>query len=373
MTSTNKIRVGIVGAGNWAEYGHIPALQLLPEYEITAIHSRNLEKARSLAARHGIAFATDSLESLVTHPYVDLVLALNPAPNHASAVRAAIAAGKDVYSEWPLTPSTAASRELLQLARDAGVRHLVGLQRRLGADYRYLRDLLAQGYIGELRSVRLHVSVEYFQKQRPAKLYFTVPEENFSSLLSIYGGHFLDAVFANVGQPDSLQALTVNQFKEVTLIETNETLPHVLADQVILGGTFPNGAVFTVHLEAGKRNNFGMQLDLTGSEGDLKIWNRTSFGDAFNVIEGARGDGQVLQVLPVPADYDWLVSNDLGGSQRELASLYAAHARDVRDGTSTAPTFADAVAMHGLLDKIEQSDRSGHRVALPAARPAEPA
>ena len=365
MNNSTPIRVGIVGAGNWAEYGHIPALKLLPEYTITAVHSRDQEKADAVAARHGIAFATNSLEALVTHPEVDLVLVLNPAPSHAEAVRTTIAAGKDVYSEWPLTPTTAASKELLELAQGAGVRHLAGLQRRLGADYRYVHDLLAEGYIGELRSLRLHVSVEYFQKERPASLYFTVPEGNFSSLLSIYGGHFLDAVFTNVGQPDSLQALTVNQFKEVTLIETGETLPHTLADQVILSGTFPNGAVYSVHLEAGKRNNFGMQLDLTGSTGDLKIWNRTSFGDAFNVIEGAQGNAQTMEVLQVPTSYDWLPPNTLGGSQRELASLYAAHARDVRDGTSTAPTFADALAMHGLLDQIDLSNRTGQRAALP--------
>jgi predicted dehydrogenase len=364
MTTITPIRVGIVGAGNWAEYGHIPALTLLPEYRITAIHSRSLAKAATLADRHRIAFATDSLQALVEHPDVDLVLVLNPAPSHAEAVRAAIAAGKDVYSEWPLTPTTAASKELLELAEGAGVRHLAGLQRRLGADYRYLADLLADGYIGELRSLRLHVSVEYFQKLRLASLYFTVPEENFSSLLSIYGGHFLDAVFANLGQPDSLQALLVNQFKEITLIGTGETLPHTLADQVVLAGTFPNGAVYSVHLEAGKRNNFGMQLDLTGSSGDLKVANRTSFGDAFNVIEGAQGDAQAMQVLPVPASYDWLPENSLGGSQRELASLYAAHARDVRDGTATAPTFADAVAMHALLDQVALSNRSGQRVTL---------
>ena len=213
------------------------------------------------------------------------------------------------------------------------------------------------------------MSVEYFQKLRKASPYFTVPEENFSSLLSIYGGHFLDAIFTTLGHPDSINALLVNQFKEVTLIETGETLPHVLADQVLLNGTFPNGAVLSVQLEAGKRNNFGMQLDLTGSEGDLKMWNRTSFGDAFNIIEGARGDGQALQVLPVPARYNWLGGTPpdgtaLGGSPHELASLYAAHARDVREGSRTAPSFADAVAMHELLDRIDSANRSGQRVAL---------
>ena len=361
-----KIRVGLVGVGNWAEYGHIPALKLLPDYAIVAVYSRSRDKAETLAARHGIRYAVDTLQALVEHPEVDLVIVLTPAPQHEEAIRAAIGAGKDVYCEWPLTPSAALSEELTALAKRAGVRHIVGLQRRLGADYRYMHDLLANGHIGELRSVRLHISVEYFQQQRIASLYFTVPAVNFSSLLSIYGGHFLDAIFTMLGHPRSISALTVNQFKQVTLIETGEVLPHTNADQVVLSGVFDNGAVLSVHLEAGKRNNFGVQLDLTGSKGDLKLSNRTSFGDSHNVIEAAQGDAQPLRELPVPAAYDWLPPNTLGGSQRELANLYAAYARDIRDGSELAPTFADAIAMHALIGQIEISDKEGRRVDLAA-------
>jgi predicted dehydrogenase len=360
-----KIRVGVIGAGTWAEYGHLPALKLLPEYELTAIYSRSGVKAGELVERHGFKYAVDTMEALVSHPEVDLVLVLTPAPQHEQGIRAAIAAGKDVYCEWPLTPSTALSRELTALAQQAGVRTLVGLQRRLAPGYRYLRDVMAQDYIGELRSVRMHISVEYFQRERPASLYYTVPEANFSSLLSIYGGHFLDALFSTmVGFPQSLSALTINQFKEVTLVETGEKLPHSSPDQVVLAGTFPNGAALTVHLEAGKRNNYGVQLDITGSKGDLKVSNTTSFGDAFNVIEGARGDAKPLAVLTIPAEYQWLPASELGSSVLELANLYAAHARDVATGSTLAPTFEDAITMHELMEQIIESDKSGRRVNL---------
>ena len=364
--SSKKIRVGLIGVGHWAEYGHLPALQLLPDYELTAVHSRSPEKAAELALRHGIRFALDSVEALVNHPQVDLVLVLNTAPQHEATVRAAIAAGKDVYCEWPLTPSKAVSQELIALAEKAGVRHIVGLQRRLNPDYRYVRDLLKDGYIGELRSVRLHVSVEYFQRERLAALHFTIPPENFSSLLSIYGGHYFDAVFSMLGHPQSISALTVNQFPEVMLIETGEVLKHTTADQVLVNGTFSNGAVLTVHIEAGKRSNHGIQLDLTGTQGDLKIWNTTSFGDQFNTIEAAQGDSQPMHTLTVPPRYNWLPENDLGGSQQELAHLYAAYANDVRDGTQVAPTMADALRMHELIDAIEISNRDGVRLKLQA-------
>jgi predicted dehydrogenase len=362
--SVNKIRVGIVGAGTWAEYGHIPSLALLPEFALTAVYSRSLDKAHALAARHGIAYPVTSLQALVAHPEVDLVLVLNQAPQHEAAIRAAIAAGKDVYSEWPLTTSTAVSAELAALAEEAGVRHVVGLQRRLSPGYRYMSDLLAEGYIGALRSVRMHVSVDAFGARRMGYLAYTVPTENFSDLLPIFGGHFLDILFRHFGFPRTLSALTANQITQVTIVDTGETLPRTNPDQVLVTGTFANGAVLTVQIEAGKRNNAGVQIDLTGTEGDLRITNATSFGPSVNLIEGARGDAQPLQALPVPAQYDWLPAHDLGGSVAELAHLYAAYARDVRDGTQLAPTFLDAVRMHAVIDAIIASDRSGNRVEL---------
>ncbi|MEF9927966.1 MAG: Gfo/Idh/MocA family oxidoreductase [Massilia sp.] len=362
--SVNKIRVGIVGAGTWAEYGHIPSLALLPEFELTAVYSRSVDKAQALAARHGIAHPVTSLQALVEHPEVDLVLVLNQAPQHEAAIRAAIAAGKDVYSEWPLTTSTAVSSELAALAEQAGVRHVVGLQRRLSPGYRYMSDLLDEGYIGELRSVRMHVSVDAFGARRMGYLAYTVPTENFSDLLPIFGGHFLDILFRHFGFPRTLNALTANQIRQVTIVDTGETLPRTNPDQVLLTGTFANGAVLTVQLEAGKRNNAGVQIDLTGTEGDLRITNATSFGPSVNLIEGARGDAQPLQALPVPAQYDWLPEHALGGSVAELAHLYAAYARDVQDGTQLAPTFLDAVKMHAVIDAIIASDCSGSRVDL---------
>src|ERR1700712_2411210 len=109
--SSEKIRVGIIGAGGWAKYGHIPALQSLPEFEIVAVSSRRKELADEYAARFGIRHAFDEPQALVTHPEVDLVVILAPAPEHARLAKAVIASGKDVYTEWPLTTTTADSEE----------------------------------------------------------------------------------------------------------------------------------------------------------------------------------------------------------------------------------------------------------------------
>jgi predicted dehydrogenase len=115
--SSGKIRVGIIGAGGWAKYGHIPALQALKEdFEIVAVASRKKELAEEYKAKFNLLHAFDDPQALIDCADVDLVAVLAPAPEHARLVRAAITAGKDVYSEWPLTTKTSDSEELLAMA-----------------------------------------------------------------------------------------------------------------------------------------------------------------------------------------------------------------------------------------------------------------
>jgi len=59
---------------------------------------------------------------------------------------------------------------------------MLGVQRRVAPVNRYIGDLVRDSYVGRLRSVRLHVSMNYFQARLPKSLYWTAPPENFSSI-----------------------------------------------------------------------------------------------------------------------------------------------------------------------------------------------
>lgn len=366
MSTVNPIRVGLVGIGNWALHGHVRVFSLLPQYEISAIYSQRQDSARAAADQFGIPNVAESLDELVNHPDVDLVVVLTTAPQHEEAVRAAIAARKNVYCEWPLTTSTAISEELSCLAKHAGVRNIVGLQRRHAPHNRYLQDLLQQGYVGKVRSVRIHVSMNYFQALRPNALRWTVPVENFSSVIAIYAGHFLDMLFTATGWPVNLAGLVVNQFDTVTIKETDEQFSTTAPDQMVLAGQLENGAVVSVHIEGGKRNGSGVQIEITGHEGDLRITNRSAFGDVGDdyVIEGAHGDNLPMQVLPVPECYLRLPASNLPSAVLELAELYHAYAQDVAEGTHAAASFEDAVRMHKLLGAALETSHTGRRALL---------
>lgn len=355
--STNKIRVGIIGVGGWATYGHLPALETLDSVEVVAVSSRSLEKAEQLAAEHGIAHAFDDYEQLVSHPDVDLVVVPAPAPEHAKLVKAAVAAGKDVYSEWPLTTSTADSEELLALVEAAGVRHVVGLQRRFAPSARYTIDLIEQGHIGDVRGVTMTVGVDAFGAELPARVAWVLDPAAFVNLLPVYLGHFGDLLFAAVGPPSRLSAVTENQIPVVTLIGTGEQVPYPVPTEAMLIGTLARGGLFSIQLEGGQgTRKTGLQIVITGTKGALRITNPRGFENTEdNAVERMVGEATSFSRLEVPAEYVSLPKNHLDASVQDVAYLYDAYANDVANGTSTVSTFTDAVNLHRLLDQVTRA------------------
>ena len=366
MKDQKKIRLGLIGVGNWALFAHVRVLRLLPEYEIVAIYSQRKEAAKAAATEYGIPHVAESLDALVRDPLVDQVLVLTTSQQHEEGIRAAITAGKDVYCEWPLTPTAAKSAELATLADAAGVKTQIGLQRQFAPAFRYVHDLVAQGYVGKVRSARMHVSVNTFGEIRANAVRWSLPIENFMSVVAIFGGHFFPVLFSVVGKPSSFSALTANQFPEVTIKETGEKIQTTSPDELLMHGTLADGGLFSIHIEGGKLSGSGVQIDITGDAGDLKITNTSAFGgvDEDFIVTGAQGDSKPLEHLPIPAEYEWFPRAGLQTGVAELGDLYVALSRDLASGTQAVPTFHDAVWQQQLFEQIQDSSETGKRINL---------
>jgi predicted dehydrogenase len=357
--NNSKIRVGIIGTGGWARYGHIPALQSLENFEITALAGRNKEKVEKYAAQFGIGQAYGNPEELLANADIDLVVVLAPTPEHGRLARAVIEAGKDVYSEWPLSTTTAESEEILALARKKDVRHIIGLQRRLSPSSRYWHDLIKQGYVGKIRAVRMSVGVDAFGEVMPEFAKWALHAANFTEILSIYGGHFHDMLFHGVGFPQKLTAVIKNQFPVTTIAETGEKVPYTSPNEVMVIGSLADGALFSVQLEGGQTLRTGLQIDITGTEGVLRITNARGFqNEDDNRISGMRDGIETFVDLPIPNEYAFLPVSHLDASSQDVAYLYAAYARDKVSGTTEAPAFEDAVRQHQLIDQITESSKN---------------
>src|ERR1700747_2676520 len=134
MSLRNKIRVGIVGVSpdrGFASIAHIPALQTLPEFEITALCTTRQESADIAAKHFEIPLAFSDPAKLAQHPDVDLVTVSVKVPDHYVPVMAAIEAEKHVYCEWPLGRNTDEAVRMRDAANRKGIRHALGVSGRV--------------------------------------------------------------------------------------------------------------------------------------------------------------------------------------------------------------------------------------------------
>src|SRR6187431_2177297 len=141
----DKLRWGVLGVARIATEKVIPAMQRGELSTVTAIASRDLEKARGAAARLGIPKAYGSYEELLADPDVDAVY--NPLPNHLHvpwSIRAA-EAGKHVLCEKPIGLSSRECRELMAVRDRTGVKMSEAFMVRVHPQWIRARDLIRSG------------------------------------------------------------------------------------------------------------------------------------------------------------------------------------------------------------------------------------
>jgi predicted dehydrogenase len=148
----NKIRWGVLGVAKIATVKVIPAMQRGEFCEVTAIASRDPEKARKAAGELGIVKSYGSYEELLADPDVDAIY--NPLPNHLHvpwSVKAA-EAGKHVLCEKPIAVSVAEARELIAARDRTGVKIGEAFMVHLHPQWLRVMEILQSGEIGELRA-----------------------------------------------------------------------------------------------------------------------------------------------------------------------------------------------------------------------------
>jgi predicted dehydrogenase len=147
------IRWGVVATGGIAAVV-TGDLQRLPDAEVLAVSSRDIRRAESFAAAHGIPRAYGDYPSLLDDPDVDVVYVATPHSQHHEVSKAALVAGKHVLCEKPIALEVGHAEELADLARRRGLFLLEGMWTRFNPLIRTLRRLVGEGVIGEVRSVR---------------------------------------------------------------------------------------------------------------------------------------------------------------------------------------------------------------------------
>lgn len=152
------IKWGFIGCGEVVEKKSGPAFSEVEGSQIVAVMSRNAEKARSYAERHGIRKWYTDAQELIDDPDVNAVYVATPPSSHATYAIMAMHAGKPVYVEKPLASSYDDCARINRVSAQTGVPCFVAYYRRYLPYFRKVKSIIEAGEIGNIINVQIKYS-----------------------------------------------------------------------------------------------------------------------------------------------------------------------------------------------------------------------
>ncbi len=153
-----SLKIGVMGCGVVADYGHLPALARTPGLEVHALFDPDPVRRAAAGERFGVPLATGDPDAFFAGPRgegLDAVLVASPAPAHAENVLACAAHGVPVLCEKPLAVDDAQGHAMVQAMAAAGASLHVAFCYRFSPVAQEIKHLVAQGAIGNVAALRL--------------------------------------------------------------------------------------------------------------------------------------------------------------------------------------------------------------------------
>ncbi|RUS91090.1 hypothetical protein EGW08_001115, partial [Elysia chlorotica] len=151
-----KFGIALFGLGRMGAI-HARSILLSPRARLKWIVRNKLEEARKFADTFDSPIqcvGPAQLDSVLADDSVDAVIVCSPTSQHEPVIRAAIDAGKAIFSEKPITPSVDSTRAIYELAETKGVPLLCAFHRRFDASLMAVKESVASGQAGRLRLLR---------------------------------------------------------------------------------------------------------------------------------------------------------------------------------------------------------------------------
>ena len=329
------LRWGIIGCGSVAERKGGPALYGVEGSELVAVMRRNAAKAADFARRHGAKRWYDRAEDLLADPEVNAVYVATPVGLHCQHTIMAAEAGKHVLCEKPMAMTVQECREMIASCQANDVKLMIAYYRRTYPVVQRMKQLLAEGAIGQPMLVRINLT-SYVNPDDPEaeEAWRVRPAVSGGGVLYDVGSHRLDVMNYLLGPAAEVSAF----------VDTLHA-SYQVEDSAVLALKLRSG----IHGTANFQWNVGSNTDdfeIYGTRG--KLLARSLEGGHLEVY---RGD-ELVETFDTPRHEvtHWGLVEDL-----------------VRAVTQDAPlicTGQDGLITNALMEAAYRSAREGKSIKL---------
>jgi predicted dehydrogenase len=360
---SQRLQVGIVGAGAWARAAHIPGFQTCPEAELVAICDVDRERATQVARETGIPRSYASAAEMVAAERLDLVSVVTPDDCHRADVEAALGAGAHVLCEKPLATTVADAHALADLAAASGVQTKVGFAMRYAPAMLRLRELVAGGDIGTPQHLQAFQQNGQFLDPA-APFHWKMDRERTGGGASVeYGIHTLDLARWIMGEAASVCAVG-RTWIPARLLPGGGSATVAVDDSAAWLMTFASGATGVCHAgwaTAGRPP--GLEVRVFGSRGAA----RCVLSDDLPGAQGLWLAGMDGHFAPAAIPARLSAEMPIGGPwwYRFPAHLIHRFVAEIRSDERSGPDFSDGVRAQELLAALLVSMQERRWIDLP--------
>ena len=273
----DKVRLGMIGCGTVAGYGHIPALTSIPDVELVAISDVNEDRLAEIKEKYGIESTYTDYRELLARNDIEGVGIAVPLDFHYPIVMDTAAAGKHAFCEKPIAETPEKGEEMVQAMEDAGKVFAINFEMRHSDPQPQMKAMLDQGMIGDLKVYR---GIGNWMGGRWAG------EDRYKMLVTVGLGPIVDC---GIHYFDLARWYSGSEFAEISAkgvhIEDYPNPDHVIASCKMENGVLvviEQGWAYTHNTPQHEAN---MRHDLIGTDGIINYCNLQTSIEGFETTK----------------------------------------------------------------------------------------
>lgn len=271
---TDRLRIGVIGAGRIGRVHAANIARLVPRAELVSVADVIGEAARSCAQELGAEAAAP--DDLLADSEVDAVVICSSTDTHASYIEAAAAAGKHIFCEKPISLDLDAIDRALAAVDKAGVKLQVGFNRRFDANFRRVRQAVVDGEIGEVHLLHL-ISRD--------------PSPPPIDYVKRSGGLFVDMTIHDFDMARFLTGSEVVEIYAAAAVRVDPAIGEAGdVDTALITLRFENGAIGSIDNSRRAVYGYDQRAEVFGSRGSIRTENNHSNSALISTSDHVRRD-----------------------------------------------------------------------------------
>lgn len=358
----SPLGVAIAGTG-FGQKIHLPAFQIHHRTEPVAIYHRDLARAQAIAANHGVPLALDDFDALLARPEVQAVSIATPPFLHFPMARAALAAGKHVLLEKPITLNVQEAQQLQAIAAETGAIVAIDFEFRYVPAWQRFAELLAEGMVGQRRLIKIDwMAASRADASRPWNWY--AQQEQGGGALGAIGSHTFDYIHWLFGPVQRLSAKLTTSVKERPDPMDGRLRPVTSDDICNLVLELTDGTPVQVCLSSTTYNGRGHWVEVYGDRGTAVLGsdNQADYVHGFQIFTAVGSAPLAAEPIPerlaFPKTYD-------DGRLAPFLRVVDAWVQGIEAGRAIAPSLIEGIASQHLMDLTHLSNEQGAWVEVP--------